>query len=32
VYRLTNLNRAEPDPALFQIPAGFTVLTAGTPK
>ena len=24
VYRLTNIQRAEPDPSLFQIPSGFT--------
>ncbi len=24
-YKLTNLSRAEPDPALFQIPADYTV-------
>ncbi len=23
-YRLTNIVRAEPDPALFQVPPGFT--------
>ncbi len=25
VYRLTNIQRAEPDPSLFQIPSGFTI-------
>jgi|SRR6185312_1245374 len=25
VFRLTNINRSEPDPALFQVPAGFKV-------
>ncbi len=25
VYRLTNINRAEPDPALFSVPSGYTV-------
>ncbi len=25
VYRLTNISRAEPDPALFAVPAGYTV-------
>ena len=25
VYRLTNLQRNEPDPGLFQVPAGYTV-------
>jgi hypothetical protein len=24
VYKLTNLQRAEPDPSLFQVPSGFT--------
>jgi len=24
-YRLTNINRSEPDPALFQVPADYTV-------
>jgi hypothetical protein len=28
-YRLTNIVRAEPDPALFEIPAGFTVMDGG---
>jgi hypothetical protein len=28
VYRLTNLQRNEPDPALFQVPAGYTVKEA----
>jgi len=26
VYQLTNITRAEPDPALFAVPAGYTVL------
>ena len=26
---LTNLNRSEPDPSLFQVPSGYTVLEAG---
>jgi hypothetical protein len=26
-YKLTNLSRAEPDPALFQIPADYTIKT-----
>jgi hypothetical protein len=25
VYRLTNIQRGDPDPALFQVPSGFTV-------
>jgi hypothetical protein len=25
VYRLTTINRAEPDPSLFQVPAGYSV-------
>lgn len=25
VYKLTNVNRAEPDPALFQVPSDYTV-------
>jgi hypothetical protein len=25
IYRLTNIRRMEPDPALFQVPAGYTV-------
>ncbi len=29
VYRLTNINREEPDPALFQVPGNFTVRNAG---
>lgn len=28
-FELTNIVRAEPDPDLFEIPAGFTVTTAG---
>jgi hypothetical protein len=28
LYRLTNLQRNEPDPALFQVPAGYTVKEA----
>jgi hypothetical protein len=30
-YRLTNINQAEPDPALFQVPTGYTVLDAPKP-
>ena len=26
-YRLTNINRANPDPALFKVPADYTLLT-----
>ena len=25
VYRLINISRSEPDPALFQVPAGYTI-------
>jgi len=28
-YRLTNINRAEPDPALFKVPTGYRLLTGG---
>jgi hypothetical protein len=28
-YRLTNIVRGEPDPSLFQVPAGFTVKETG---
>jgi hypothetical protein len=28
-YRLTNINRAEPDRALFEVPAGYTISTEG---
>jgi hypothetical protein len=31
VYRLTGVQRAEPDPALFQVPAGYTFAEAGEP-
>jgi hypothetical protein len=24
-YRLTNINRAEPDKTLFEVPAGYTI-------
>jgi hypothetical protein len=30
VYKLTNISRSEPDPALFQVPAGYTI-TEGRP-
>jgi hypothetical protein len=30
VYRLTNISRAEPDPTLFQVPAGYTM--SGNPN
>jgi len=29
VYRLTNIQRAEPDPSLFQVPSGFTTKQDG---
>ena len=29
VYKLTNIQRAEPDPSLFQVPSGFTTRQAG---
>jgi hypothetical protein len=28
-YRLTNINRSEPDPSLFTVPAGYTITTNG---
>ncbi len=28
-YRLTNLDRSEPSPQLFEIPADFTVIDPG---
>jgi hypothetical protein len=28
-YRLTNINRGEPDPSLFQVPADYTVKENG---
>jgi len=28
-YRLTNISRAEPDRALFEVPAGYTVKEGG---
>jgi hypothetical protein len=28
-YRLTNINRGEPDPSLFQVPADYTVEEGG---
>lgn len=28
-YQLTNITRAEPDPALFTVPAGFTLMQSG---
>ncbi len=31
VYRLTNINRAEPDASLFQVPAGYKVEDAPHP-
>ncbi len=32
VYRLTNIQRAEPDPSLFQVPSGFTTRQEGGVK
>jgi hypothetical protein len=32
VYRLTNINRSEPAPALFEVPADYTVVEGGPPK
>ena len=29
VYKLTNIQRAEPDPSLFQVPSGFTIRQDG---
>src|SRR5215510_4735327 len=29
-YRLTNINRSEPDPSLFQVPADYTIATEET--
>lgn len=31
VYRLTNIHRTEPPPALFQVPEGYTLLPQSTP-
>jgi hypothetical protein len=31
-YRLTNINRSEPDPSLFQPPPGYKVVSANTPS
>jgi hypothetical protein len=28
-YRLTNIDRSEPDPSLFQVPADYTVKEGG---
>ncbi len=28
-YRLTNINRSEPDPSLFQVPSGYKVVSGG---
>jgi hypothetical protein len=30
VTRLTNISRSQPDPSLFQLPAGYQVINAGT--
>jgi hypothetical protein len=32
VYRLTNINRAEPAAALFEVPRDYTVVEGGPPK
>ncbi|MFL6254086.1 MAG: hypothetical protein ACJ74T_03615 [Pyrinomonadaceae bacterium] len=32
IYRLTNINRAEPAPALFEVPADYTIVEGGPPK
>jgi hypothetical protein len=32
VYRLTNINRAEPAASLFEVPADYTVFESGSPK
>jgi hypothetical protein len=29
-YRLTNINRSEPDPSLFDVPAGYRILNENT--
>jgi len=31
-YRLTNINRSEPDPSLFTPPPGFKVVSSNTPS
>lgn len=31
VYRLTNINRGEPDASLFQVPAGYRIIEAPLP-
>ena len=31
-YRLTNINRSEPDPSLFQPPPGFKVVSSNAPS
>ncbi len=28
-YKLTNINRSEPDPSLFQVPSGYKVVSGG---
>jgi hypothetical protein len=30
-YRLTNINRSEPDPSLFEVPAGYKLQSQNTP-
>jgi hypothetical protein len=32
VYRLTNINRRDPEPSLFEIPAGYRILDKTAPK
>jgi hypothetical protein len=31
-FRLTNIQRAEPDATLFQVPAGYKVTERGHPR
>jgi hypothetical protein len=31
IYRLTNINRSEPDHALFEVPAGYSVIEKSAP-
>ncbi len=32
IYRLTNINRRDPEPALFEIPAGYRILDKTAPR
>jgi len=32
VYQLTNITRAEPDPTMFTVPSGYTVVQGGGPR